>query len=295
MSTIQPSELIINPDGSIYHLHLRPQDIAPIIITVGDPDRVEKVSKYFDRIDFKAEKREFITHTGQLGDKRLTVISTGIGPDNIDIVINELDALVNIDLDTRMAKPDHTQLQFIRIGTTGGLSTHLPLDTIVASAYGIGLDNLLPFYQYDRSLEASGLRQFFNKYIDTHWNLQLGSYAFAGSKNLLQSLAKELEKGITLTCPGFYAPQGRQLRAPARLNDEKLNKLKNFRYGDLQVTNFEMETAAIYGLSKLLGHEAISFSTILANRLSQTFSPDPVASVDRLIRTVLRNIYEWEL
>ncbi|MEN0004713.1 MAG: nucleoside phosphorylase [Bacteroidota bacterium] len=289
-----PSELIINPDGSIYHLHLRPEDIANTIITVGDPNRVPKVSKYFDHLDFKAERREFVTHTGRLGNKRLTVISTGIGPDNIDIVLNELDALANIDFASRTLKPQKTQLRFIRIGTTGGLSTSLPLDTIVASAFGIGLDNLLPFYDYDKKLEAGGLRQFFNTFTKTHWQLPIEGYAFMGSDYLLTHLAKEIHQGITLTCPGFYAPQGRHLRAPALLTPDKLSQLDQFQYRGLHITNFEMETAAIYGLSRLLGHQAISFSTILANRLEETFSADPAKSVDKLIRTVLRNIYEWE-
>lgn len=294
MTTFPESELIINSDGSVYHLHLRPEDIAPIIITVGDPDRVPMVSKYFDHLDFKAEKREFVTHTGRLGNKRLTVISTGIGPDNIDIVINELDALANIDFETRTIKPAHTTLQFIRVGTTGGLSPHLPLDSIIASAYGLGLDNLLSFYKYPQKLEAVGLRQFFNSFTKNHWDLKVDAYAFAASEQLLSDLASEIARGITLTCPGFYAPQGRRLRAEGLLTAEKLQHLENFSYGDLPITNFEMETAAIYGLAKLLRHEAISFSTILANRSTNTFSKNPGEAVDTLIRTVLRHIYEME-
>lgn len=292
MTTIPASELILNPDGSVYHLHLRPEDIASTIITVGDPDRVPKVSKYFDHIDFKVNKREFVTHTGRLKGKRLSVISTGIGTDNIDIVFNELDALVNIDLKTRTLKSKLTSLDIIRIGTSGSLQADIPVDSFLISSHGMGLDSLLSFYKKDKNNPAldAVLEGAFKKYLEENkYVLPVSPYLYSGSEALIQQIGEGMFKGVTLTCPGFYAPQGRSLRLATHL-DNMLDVLSKFQYEQHRLTNFEMETAGIYGLSALLGHRAISCNAILANRQTGQFSQDPKAITERLIKVVLERI-----
>jgi len=275
MQPIAASELIIGPDKRIYHLNLRPEDIADTIITVGDPGRVARVSRHFDSIDLKVTKREFVTHTGWLGKRRISVVSTGIGPDNIDIVLNELDALVNIDFDTRKIKEDQRSLVLIRIGTTGSLQPDLPIDTHLYSAYALGLDNLLHFYEYQ------------NSGMETRLFTQL---IFAADQELADQLGGDMQRGITLTCPGFYGPQGRTLRGVSRLGRSGLEKLQRFEAEGLRITNLEMETAAIYGLARVLGHRAISFNAVLANRLQAAFSQQAKESVDRLIERVLSRL-----
>jgi uridine phosphorylase len=288
MQQIGASELIINQRGAVYHLDLRPEEIADTIITVGDPFRVEKVSKYFDQIDHKSSHREFITHTGRIGDKRISVVSTGIGPDNIDIVMNELDALVNIDLTERIEKPEKKSLNIIRIGTSGSLQEHIGVDSYVASTHGIGLDNLLHFYSFQNNDEESEIGRAFLEQV--HLNGHLSKpYVFSASGFQLAKLADNCHAGITVTCPGFYGPQGRVLRM--RLSMPNLNEeLTSFRFGNHKILNFEMETAAIYGLGKALGHQCISLSAIVANRIAMEFSKDADATIDGLIRHTLERI-----
>ena len=288
MKQLLESELILNPDGSIYHLKLRPEQIASTIITVGDQDRVAEVSKYFDAIDHKVEKREFVTHTGWLRGKRLSVISTGIGTDNIDIVFNELDALFNIDFETRQVKETITPLTFIRIGTSGCLQEDIPLDAFLISTYGLGLDNLLHFYENDAELTNSNI-----DLSDLTKSLQINPYLFKADEDLVahftERAKQKIHKGITVTCPGFYAPQGRSLRIKA-LNKNLIQQLQKIDIEGNRITNMEMETAGIYGMASLLGHKAISFNALLANRVTGSFSTQPKQTVDRLIRFVLDGI-----
>lgn len=284
---IEASELILNPDGSIYHLNLLPEDIADTVFLVGDPDRVEEVSRYFDSIEIKKQKREFVSHTGYIGNKRLTCLSTGIGTDNIDIVLNELDALVNIDLKTRMVKTELKSLNLIRIGTCGSLQHDIPVDSFLASEYGIGLDGLLGFYEFEISEEDI---QFINPIIPIVKNLGVHPMIVKGSELLLNSIAKDMRKGVTLTNCGFYGPQGRTMRiAPKDKNYIDALSAINLP-GGRKFTNMEMETSAIYGMSKLLGHQALSCNAILANRVDGTFSADPHGATDKLIRYVLERV-----
>ena len=295
------SELILNPDGSIYHLNLLPSQIAKTIITVGDPDRVAAVSKHFDKLDCKVQKREFVTHTGWIGNKRITVISTGIGTGNIDIVLNELDALFNIDLKEKRIKSDLTQLDIIRIGTSGYLNGAIPLDTFLVSEFAVGMDNLSLYYQFKRNAPEKHLKQSLRHYLKTKdTKLHKVPHVFQCSTELLNQLGKDMMHGITLTCPGFYGPQGRQMRARNKetnlldyfvgFNDKNygLNTAKK-KY-EWQITNFEMETAGIYGIASLLGHRAISFNALLANRAKGTFSSQPKQAVNQLIKLVLERI-----
>lgn len=282
---IQSSELILNPDGSVYHLNLRPEHIAHDIIFVGDQNRVEKITQFFDSIEFSTQKREFKTQTGIFKGKRMTVMSTGIGPDNIDIVINELDALVNIDLETRQPKENLTSLNIIRIGTSGSLHADIPTDSFVLSKYGLGLDNMLRSYLIDDVSDKTIEDAFVSH---TNWDARKGRpYAIKCSEKLESIIESSLmHKGITATAGGFYGPQGRVLRL--NIQDESLNsKMDNFMIGDARITNLEMETAAIYGLSALLGHQALSLNAIIANRASGTFSADPYKAVDALIAYTL--------
>lgn len=287
MNPIAASELIINNRGAIYHLDLRPEEIGEIILTVGDPFRVEKVSKYFDRIEHKSHHREFITHTGWIGNKKISVLSTGIGPDNIDIVFNELDALVNIDLETRVEKKEKKSLQFIRIGTSGSLQKDVDVDSFVATTYGIGLDNLLHYYRHLENQHEIELISQFKSQVKLSPYIQ--PYATTGSAILLAKFADFTHGGITATCPGFYGPQGRVLRIG--LNNPDLNQdLTQFRWGNNRILNFEMETSAIYGLGKILGHECLSLSAIVANRLAGKFSENADAAIDKLIQATLERI-----
>lgn len=285
---LQESELILNPDGSIYHLHLRPEHLAPVIITVGDPERVPKVSQYFDRVEFRRRRREFVTHTGWVGQTRISVLSTGIGPDNIDIVLNELDALVNIDLETRLPKPELTSLTIIRLGTSGGLQPHIPIDSLVAADGALGLDGLLQFYLAPRQ-HGHPLLDSLRGHFSDHWQFPLAPYFVEGDPGLLQTMGPPFHQGITATNPGFYAPQGRRLRAPLR-QPAYLDMLQSFEFEGRRIVNLEMETAAIYGLSALLGHRALSLSAILANRSTGAFSRQPSKTLRRLIEHTLEKI-----
>jgi uridine phosphorylase len=285
MHPIAASELILNDRGAIYHLDLLPTELAPTVITVGDPDRVAEVSKYFDSIECKRQHREFITHTGYVGKKRISVLSTGIGPDNIDIVMNELDALVNIDLHTRTIHSTLRSLNVIRIGTSGSLQRDIPVDSFVASTHGLGIDNLLSFYRQTHSDEESLLLQSFVTHTQLH--NQMGQpYISAASSALLKHFVTDFHHGITVTCPGFYGPQGRMLRL-GLANPQLVDQLTGFQFGKNRITNFEMETSAIYGLGKLLGHKCLSLNTIVANRVSKTFSSDGKSAVENLIQKAL--------
>lgn len=269
---ISESDLIINPDGSIYHLNLLPGDIADTVITVGDPDRVGEVSKYFDKIEFKKGKREFIAHTGYVGKKRITVLSTGIGTDNIDIVINELDALVNVNFETREIKKELTSLNIIRIGTSGAVQPDIPMGTILASSYGLGMDALMNYYLQ----QLSGDEQLLMDDIKGHFGhlKNIHPYLTAASETLLNTIGKDMAKGITITAPGFYAPQGRIVRAKNAVPDF-IGLINSFKSNQYRITNLEMETAGIYALAKVLGHRALSINAILASRVKFEFSKAP--------------------
>jgi uridine phosphorylase len=286
MSRIAESELIINPRGAVYHLDLRPEEIAGTVITVGDPDRVKEVSKYFDTIEVKRQHREFISHTGTIGKKKLTVLSSGIGPDNIDIVLNELDALVNIDFETREIKKDLRSINIIRIGTSGSLQEDIPVDSFVASTHGLGVDNLLNFYRHEQNDQEKELLQSFITH--TQIQSQIGNpYITSGAASLIKNFVTNFHQGITVTCPGFYGPQGRVLRLGVK-NPNLINRLTDFRFGQHRITNFEMETSAIYGLGKLLGHNCLAVNAIVANRVKKEFSKDGKAAVENLIKTFIQ-------
>jgi uridine phosphorylase len=286
MSRIEESEMIINPRGAIYHLDLRPEEIAGTVITVGDPDRVQEVSKHFDSVEIKRQHREFISHTGFVGNKRLTVLSSGIGPDNIDIVMNELDALVNIDFGTREIKKELKSLNIIRIGTSGSLQADIPVDSFVASTHGLGVDNLLNFYRHEQNDQEQELLQSFVTHTQIHG--QIGNpYISSGAVSLIKHFVNDFHQGITVTCPGFYGPQGRILRLGIS-SPNFVNRLTDFRFGQHRITNFEMETSAIYGLGKLLGHNCLAINAIVANRVKKEFSKDGKATVEKLIQKFLQ-------
>lgn len=283
-----PSELILNADGSIYHLNLLPQDIATTVITVGDPDRVAAISEYFDSIELKKGKREFLTHTGTLNGKRITVISTGIGTDNIDIVLNELDALVNVDFEHRIIKPTKTQLDIIRIGTSGAIQSNIEVDSFLISEYAIGFDGLLHTYKSDK-IQHKEISEAFVK--QTNWPSNKATpYVVKCDESLSAELSSNRTQfGVTATNIGFYGPQGRKLRID--LADEALNnKIASFEHNAMKITNLEMETSGIYGLSKLLGHRAVSLNCILANRGTGTFSKNPQRAVEELIQYSLQKL-----
>lgn len=284
-NTIAESELIINDRGAIYHLNLRPEELAPTIITVGDPDRVQEVSKYFDQVEFKTRHREFVTHTGFLGTKRISVVSTGIGPDNIDIVFNELDALVNIDFNTRTIKPSLTSLNIVRIGTCGALQEEFLVDSMVVSSHGIGIDNLMNYYQHDNTEQENELLQQFIQHtkIDQHFSRP---YLHSAGSSLRMHFVDGFHHGMTVTCPGFYGPQGRVLRLGLHYPNF-IDLLTSFSYGSHKIANFEMETSAIYGLGSALGHQCLSISAVVANRISRTFSPDGKKAVEGTIQKAL--------
>ncbi len=287
---IQNSELILNPDGSVYHLNLRPEHIAHDIIFVGDQARVEKITQYFDTIEYSTQKREFKTQTGTYKGKRMSVLSTGIGPDNIDIVLNELDALVNIDLETRQPKENLTSLNIIRIGTSGSLQADIPTESFVMSRFGLGTDNML------RSYDATSvsIREIEDAFIQhTQWSADKGRPYVTRCSDALADRIKgpRMHEGITATAGGFYGPQGRVLRLAVQ--DPELNgKMDNFEFEGVKITNLEMETAAIYGLSALLGHNALSLNAIIANRALGTFSENPEKAVAELIAYTLDKLAE---
>lgn len=290
MTPIASSELIINKRGAVYHLNLRPEEVAPTIITVGDPNRVAGVSRYFDRIEVQKEHREFISHTGYIGNKRITVVSTGIGTDNIDIVLNELDALVNIDFTTRLPRTELQSLRIIRIGTAGSLQENIPVDSFVASTHAIGIDNLLQFYQRETPAGDREVLQAFMQHTQIT-NIGVNPYITSAGIPLLKNFVEGFHQGITITTPGFYGPQGRILRLQTA-HRTLIDQLTSFQYGAFRVANFEMETSAIYGLGKLLGHTCLSLSAIVANRVVQKFSEHADETVDRLIKKTLQIITE---
>jgi uridine phosphorylase len=285
MSKITESELILNKDGSVYHLNLLPEDISDIIINVGDPDRVSMVSDYFDSIEIKKQKREFVTHTGIYKGRRISVLSTGIGTDNIDIVYNELDALVNIDLQSREIKSQLTPLKLVRIGTSGSLQADIPVDSFVCSSFGLGLDGLLNFYE----LQNEGLEKEIIDAFRTHLpnkGIFPESYLAKSSEMMFNLLSPGMHTGITASCSGFYAPQVRQLRLKPSRHD-LIEKLTSFDYQGHKVTNFEMETGAMFGLAKLMGHHCCAVNVIVANRITQEFSKKYEETMHNLIQTTL--------
>jgi len=280
---ILPSELILNPDGSVYHLHLLPEDIGQTVILVGDQDRVPEVSKHFDSIELRKNKREFVTHTGWVGSNRISVISTGIGTDNIDIVLNELDQLCHIDLQQGTIISHKPDLNIIRIGTSGALQADISVDEILVSTHGLGLDGLLWYYSQSSKFDLN------------HVSEALGlpfvkPYCFASDATLLAMFDTQSIKGITATCQGFYGPQGRALRVPI-LEPKLPQKLSELRIEGLRITNFEMETAAILGLCEVFGFKGISVNAILANRISHTFSKDPASIVEKAIVYTLDSLF----
>ena len=290
LEIIKNSELILNPDKSIYHLHLRPENIAPTVILVGDPDRVDKVSRYFDSIDFKQHKREFKTHTGYLSNKRITVISTGIGSDNIDIVLNELDALVNIDFENRKTKSVLTSLNIIRIGTSGTIQKNIPIDSFLLSNKGLDLSGMLNNYNTEE-IRNRKYEKLFCKH--TNWSSEKAHPILVDSCEKLykQLYSESIYSGITATFNGFYAPQGRTLRLNPK-DENLIAKIEKIRLNKFKVTNFEMETSAIFGLSKLLGHKSSSINAILANRINGNFSKSPDKTIDKLIQYCLYKLID---
>ena len=287
---IKSSELILNPDGSVYHLNLKPEHIAHDIIFVGDQNRVEKITQFFDSIEFSTQKREFKTQTGMYKGKRITVMSTGIGPDNIDITMNELDALVNIDMKTRQPKEKLTSLNIVRIGTSGSLQEDIPVDSFVMGEFGLGLDNMLRSYVID-DITENEMEDAFIKH--TNWDSRKGKPCIIACSKILAKRfdSDKMHKGITGTAGGFYGPQGRVLRLD--IQDPSLNsKMDNFKFNGIRMANLEMETSAIYGLGKLMGHNCLSLNAIIANRANGTFSADPYKAVDALIQYALGKLAE---
>ncbi len=288
---IANSELILNEDGSIYHLNLKPEHLATTIITVGDPDRVPQITKHFDSIEFTIQKREFHTQTGTYKGKKITVISTGIGTDNIDIVCNELDALVNIDFKTREIKKHHTTLDIIRIGTSGAIQSEIDIDSFIVSELAIGFDSLLHFYD-STHVQSSELSNNLMKHLDWDKNKSV-PYVVRCDEKLASRMVSEIaKKGITVTNVGFYGPQGRILRLPTQ-DTNMNNKLSTFEYNQNKITNLEMETAGIYGLAKLLDHRAVSMNAIVANRSTGEFSKNPQKTIDKLIEYTLDKIIKY--
>ncbi|MEI8203425.1 MAG: nucleoside phosphorylase [Bacteroidota bacterium] len=285
---MESSELIINSDNSIYHLNLKPGEIAKDIIIVGDQGRVETVSSFFDQIEIKKQNREFVTHTGTYKGKRITVLSTGIGTDNIDIVLNELDALVNIDFEKRIAKEKLSSLNIIRLGTSGALQKDIPIESFLVSEYALGFDGLLNYYDFSMNNDENSINKAFieQSAYDSKFALP---YTVHASESLLEKICFDMRSGITATASGFYGPQGRELRLKLAIPD--LNeKLTKFSFEKHLITNFEMETSALYGLGRLLGHNTLTICVIIANRIAQQFSEDYHPAVISLIKTVLDRI-----
>jgi len=281
MDSITASELIVDNRGAIYHLALLPGEIANNVITVGDPERVQEVSKHFDRIEIKRQHREFVTHTGYIGKKRISVVSTGIGTGNIDIVLNEIDALVNIDFETRAVKNELTQLSIVRIGTSGSVNKDIPVDSFLVSTHGLGIDNMLNFYDVAPDTEALKIVEAF--ITQTGLGSKVAKpYITPCSQTLAKHFKGGFYSGITVTAPGFYGPQGRVLRLGLS-NPDFIDSLSDFEFDGHKISNLEMETAGIYGLATLLGHRVLSLNAILANRVTGEFSKDPTTTINRLI------------
>ena len=290
MNRIEESELIINNRGALYHIDLRPEELADTVITVGDPGRVKEVSKFFDIIEIQRQHREFVSATGYIGKKRLTVVSTGIGPDNIDIVLNELDALKNIDLVSRTIKPVLSPLTIIRLGTSGSLQANIPVDSLVVATHGLGLDNLMHFYRTANNDEEQQLLQSLIAHTQLSGNIQ--PYISAASGSVLKYFVDGFYHGITVTCPGFYGPQGRILRLGLS-NPSLVDRLTGFRFGNHWISNFEMETSAIYGLGKLMGHHCLSVNVIVANRIRKEFSKNSALAIETMIKKCLEIITSY--
>ncbi len=289
MSFIPESELILNDEGGIYHLKLRPEQLADTVILVGDQGRVKLISDYFDELEYAGQNREFVTHTGRVGLSRLSVISTGIGIDNIDIVLNELDALVNIDLETRTIKPDKRSLNLIRLGTSGSLQPDIPVDSFVISSHGIGMDWFFQYYEDVNTICEKDIQDALNDWIP--WEPGMGhAYVVKSDERMLRQIGgSDMIPGMTATASGFYGPQGRVLRLKPRIAN--LNSLlTNFRFGEHRITNFEMETSALYALGKALGHNCITVCAIIANRFNMTFSEDYHLTIEKLIQTLLERL-----
>lgn len=282
---IPESELVINPDGSIYHLNLKPEHLASSIITVGDPERVAAVSRHFDEIEAKISRREFVTHTGSYKGKRLSVMSTGMGTDNIEIFMNEVDALVNVDFQTRRPKPHHTSLNIVRVGTSGSMQPNIPAGSLLASVYGIGLDTLMQFYTGVYSDYEVALGQS----VQNALSLPFRPYCVKGSEKLLAKVGRGLIHGNTVTCPGFFGPQGRMVRIKPAIPDI-IERLRQVQLEHTVLTNFEMETAGYYAMGRLLEHEVLSLNAIVANRITKEFAADPGEIVERLITHTLELI-----
>lgn len=292
LNTLQSSELVLNPDGSIYHLKLHPEQLADNILLVGDQSRVEVISKHFDNIEFKQQNREFVTHTGTYKGKRITAMSTGIGTDNLDIVMNEIDALVNIDLKERVIKEEKKSLNLVRIGTSGTLVKEINVDSVVVSSHGLGFDGLMHFYSYAENQEERLLLDAINKQLQLPPQLNR-PYLVSADEGLFNLLSKDYHTGITATACGFYAPQGRELRLSPAVKD--LNeRMMEFQKGNHKITNFEMETSALYGLSRLLGHKACTACAIIANRAIHEYSKDYKPVIENLVISVLDRLSTYE-
>lgn len=282
MPNISETDLILNKDGSVYHLNLKPENISDTIITVGDPSRVFRVSEHFDSIDFEMNRREFITQSGKFNGKKVTVMSTGMGTDNIEIFMTELDALANIDLKTRKPKEKFRKLKIIRVGSSGSLQEDIRLGTHLVSDYGIGLDSLMTFY----NLRQTGAENIISDKLRAYLNIPFKPYIVSASPSLKQQFAFDMYSGNTVTCPGFYAPQGRELRLPIR-NSHLMDDMLSFHHEDFWLTNFDMETAGYYAMARMMGHEMLSLNAIIANRPRNKFSKDPNKIIDALIKKVL--------
>ncbi len=290
MPLFKETELILTNDKRVYHINLKSEDIADDVILVGDPGRVSQISTHFTKIDFKTEHREFVTHTGWYNNKRITVLSTGIGTDNIDIVINELDAAVNINPETREENTAKRKLNLVRLGTSGALQEDIPVNALVVSSHGLGLDGLLNYYKYDDSLFETAISENFMQHCN--WEKRLPyPYCVKASEILISKFKEGFFSGITATAPGFYGPQGRQLRVKA-LYEDLNEKLTSFRFENNRISNFEMETSALYGLGKLLGHECLTICVIIANRVRKEFTKSYQQSVELLINTCLNKLTE---
>ena len=289
MEKLKDSQLIVK-NGAIYHLNLTPDQIADTIIIVGDPGRVKKISSNFDSIRFEGQNREILTHTGRIGQNDITVMSTGMGPDNIDIVLNELDALANIDLHNKVAKTEHRKLRIIRLGTSGAVQEDIPVDTYVMSKFGLGIDGLMNFYKDDAGILEEDMN---NALIEhTNWPKELAKpYIVKASDKLADAIGFDMHQGITATAPGFYGPQGRHLRMNLKYPDF-IERLESFTYNDERILNFEMETSALYALGRSLGHETLTICAVIANRIIEQYSTDYHIAVDKLIKILLERIFK---
>lgn len=288
MQKLKDTQLIVTAEGAIYHLNLKPENLADTVIIVGDPGRVPTISKYFDEIEYQGQNREIKTHTGRIGKKRLTVLSSGMGPDNIDIVINELDALANIDLLNKTVKPKHKALNLIRLGTSGAVQKDVAVDSFVMSKYGLGLDGVMNFYHVPEGINENEMCASVKEQIN--WPEQLAQpYIVRCTDDLATKIGFDMHQGITVTAPGFYGPQGRTLRMELKFPDF-IHKLETFRYKDERILNFEMETSALYGLGRSLGHHTLTICAVIANRITEEYSSNHHKPVEALIKLLLERI-----